>query len=415
MTSAAVPARFQALITAHRARLAVALLVVGALGLAARLWVSYLSHGSNDINTWGWFAADERLHGVGWLYDHRDGFNHPPLMVMMAGALHALAEKARLRFDFLFKLPSVAADLAAALLIHWRWRRQSALLAAAAFALFCWNPASFLVTAHHGNTDPLCATLSLLAGLLVDRGNGFAAGLALGGAVNVKLIPVLLLPALLSALPSARACLRFAGGLALGAVPFIPVLIGHWPGFYRRVLAYRSFPHEWGITSMLASFKSLGHLREVGAALDSFWIARGSLFILAGAVALAAVNRARHRAWDAPTLAACVYLLFILLAPGFGLQYLIYPIPLLFVVRLPRAVFYSTLAGAFMLLVYYSLWTGGRPYYSEFREGIPAGAKVVGNFVWLLCATTIVSLLRRRSPGGGGEYPAAEPSYSPRG
>ena len=145
---------------------------------------------------------------------------------------------------------------------------------------------------------------------------------------------------------------------------------------------------------MLASLQTLKHVRPASAALDAFWIARGSTFILAGALALAAVNWARRRPWNAPAVGACVYLLFLVLAPGFGVQYLIYPIPLLFVARLPRAVFFSALAGTFMLLVYYALWTGTRPYYSEFRDGVPAGAKVLGNFVWLLAATTIVKLLR---------------------
>jgi len=54
-----------------------------------------------------------------------------------------------------------------------------------------------------------------------------------------------------------------------------------------------------------------------------------------------------------------------------------------------------------VLLVYYALWTGWHPYYSEFREGFPAGAKIVGNFGWLLSATAIVTVMRRRSPGGG--------------
>lgn len=57
-----------------------AVAIVCALGLALRLLVAYLGHGSNDIDTWQRFAALVRRHGVLRSYELEPKFNHPPLM-----------------------------------------------------------------------------------------------------------------------------------------------------------------------------------------------------------------------------------------------------------------------------------------------------------------------------------------------
>ena len=67
------------------------------------------------------------------------------------------------------------------------------------------EPVRILVSGYHGNTDAVYAMLSLLAVyLLQDRNRPLLAGLALGLAINIKLIPVLLIPPLVLAAQSIR-------------------------------------------------------------------------------------------------------------------------------------------------------------------------------------------------------------------
>src|SRR5882672_1896341 len=103
---------------ALRAPASVALLIIGAAGLAFRIVVARWSHGSNDINLWNKFCEQfEAHHSLGWLYDNEPYFNHPPGMALVVIGLHKLSLAKDWRFDFLFKLPQVAAEILTAVLI----------------------------------------------------------------------------------------------------------------------------------------------------------------------------------------------------------------------------------------------------------------------------------------------------------
>jgi len=373
---------------------------VGVAGLLFRIVVARWSHGSNDINIWTHFAElIETHHGLGWLYDNQVDFNHPPLIALLLTGLHKLAHARGWRFDFLFKLPQIAADTVAAVLVYRTWRVRGDVAASGAFALFCWNPASFLVSAHHGNTDPTVAMLSLLAAFLIDRRRPFAGGLALAAAINVKLIPVLLIPVLLASLATRREVLRFIGALALGTLPFVPYVLFHWKGFRPHVLAYKSYPGPWGITSLLDFLGQSKNFYELARDLTQFWVKRGSTVVLLVPLALAVVNWRRERFWSACELGAIVYLAFLVLTPGFGVQYVVYPIPLLFAADLRRAVACAASTGLFILIAYYATWTSTKPYFSNFYPGFPVASKVFGHLAWLILAFTAVRMLAR--PGAG--------------
>jgi hypothetical protein len=384
----------------HRLSPTFILLGVGLLGLLARIWVVKHSLGSNDMLTWWSFATEIDQHGLGFVYDNDPRFNHPPLMGLLGYLLHAAAAKTGVRFDVLFKTPQLLADAGVAALLYWMWQRRSARYAALAVALFCWNPASLLVSAYHGNTDPLCAALALVAVLLVDSKRPLLAGLALGASINVKLIPLLLVPALYSCVCGWRQAARFTVGLSFGVLPFVPVALWHWPGFSAHVLTYNSFPGIWGITSILTVLKSNANLGALLKDLHvmTFWVENGSRLVLLATLVLGGVNLARGRPWSARELGACAFSVFLVLTPGFGVQYIVYPVALLFAANLTRAVAFSTIAGFYAFVLYFSLWTQSQPFYSDFYVGHPMGAQVVGYLAWMVLIRTVVDLLRARRP-----------------
>jgi Glycosyltransferase family 87 len=380
----------------QRARnLAQCFLGLGLIGLAARVVVVMFSIGSNDMTTWREFAEQITRTSVGQLYDEREYFNHPPLMGFLASGLCTLSQWSGIRFEYLFKAPMLLADVASGALLYHGYKPRGEVRAALVFALFCCNPVSILITAYHGNTDSLCASLALLAAVLMDARRAFWSGLALAAAINVKLIPVLLIVPLASCVRDRKGALTFLAGLSVGVIPFVPYLLGHWHGFYEHVLAYRSNARNWGITYSL--FKLGSQVDGIGKAcrtIARFWIAHGHWAVLAWPVVLAVVKRFRRPGWSARELAQFTLLGFLVLTPGWGVQYLVYPVALVFAVSVEQAVLYSLVNGLFAFLLYAALWSGEVPLYSNFFVGLPPQPLLFGVVVWLVVARMLYDLMR---------------------
>jgi Glycosyltransferase family 87 len=369
------------------------LLVVGCLGYGARLLVAAYSTGSNDIVTWERFANQIATQGLVHQYVYDRGFNHPPLMGWLASGSLALSHVTGLRFAFLFKLPSIAAELCTGVLLaamgaHARSWRSGAL----AFALYGWSPVSILVSAHHGNTDCICAMLVLAAVFCAQCRNApFWAGAALAAAINVKLIPVLCFPALLlSGPPSRRALGQFVAGVALGVLPFVWLLIAVPAQFARNAIAYGSNQENWGIPFLLRSLAELPFL-HFHPLWERAYSVFGRLAILLS-VGFTALLFGPTRRLSTAQLCTVSLTLFLVLAPGFGIQYLVYVAPVLFAVSAWRGFRYASLAGLFAGAVYWAFWTGSTPWFSEFPGGFPAQTVPFGVIVWVwLCRFLIDS------------------------
>jgi hypothetical protein len=390
------------------------LLGLGVLAMLARVLLVITSVGSNDMLTWQSFATQITQTSIGQVYDTDALFNHPPLMGLFASLAYSLSQWAHVPFPWLFKAPMLAADLATACLLYWTYKQRGPLLAAVLFALFCWNPVSFLISSYHGNTDSLCASLLLLAAVLMDLRLAFWAGLALAGSINVKLVPVLLILPLLACVDGKRQALRFIAGLSIGVVPFLPYLIGHWTGFYEHVLAYRSYPGVWGISLIAAKLASTPRLGGTGRKLFALWVHWGTLVVLLWPLSLALLQRLRRAPMSARQIAACTMLGFLVLTPGWGVQYLVYPAALLFAVSLNGAVWFCLAAGAYLHVTYVSLLKGGHPYFSDFGFGESATGQFLGGLAWVMAARVVVDLLRLRQVHALPTLPAPGEQAEPR-
>ena len=402
-------------------RLANQLLVLAGLGIVVRLLIAWMSYGTNDAVSFWEFAVQIDQHGLLWMYRNVPLFNHPPLIGYWAlAAMKLTAEAAPERFPFIFKLPVIAADVLAAYLL---WRigkaRSGPKLGATLAAVFCWSPVAILVSGYHCNTDNIYAALCLLSVFLMGidrpdsatsaRGRFLLAGLALGAAINVKLIPVLLIPPLLLSCPDWRSASRFAAGLAIAALPYLlPVLLAG-EDFYRNVLAYRSQTNRWGLVFLLVEAQREQALRGWAEWVQPLYLRYAPWVIILLVIALGALNR-RWPAWNRATLCALCLAIFLILAPGFGAQYLVILLPLLFIADFRFAVGYSLLAGTFMLLVYASFgatWANSsilgyelrQPmreplnqaldmglWYSHFAGMLPLAASLVGLIAWVFLA-----------------------------
>lgn len=389
------------------------LYVLGSLGLLLRVVLWRLSEGSNDIRTFAHFAQFVDAYGLGGTYVRDPWFNHPPLMGVLARATWRLAPRIGLPFAQTFKLFGMFAELATALLLAQIWqRRVQPERAAEAFAAYGCALCCILISGFHGNTDPAYWFLVLAAVyLLQDRDAPLLAGLALGAALNVKLIPLLVVLPLAACCKNARAVARYALGGVIAFVPFASIVAGfdshERAAFVRNVFGYTSLREYWGIELIerviLAAFQASAP--KIALAVNEFGFAyaqHGSKILLATTTALALWQVFNRRSGlDAYAMAALCFCLFLVLASGFGVQYLGAVVPLLLACRIREGFAVATLSGVFIGLIYASFVRTWTPIYSQHGAISPVfGAPSLATW-WLLvlcCRSIWRSRATNRAP-----------------
>jgi hypothetical protein len=264
--------------------------------------------------------------------------------------------------------------------------------AAAVYALL---PAPILVSAYHGNTDCLLAALLLGSALAFDRDRYLLAGLLFGAAMNVKVVPLVLVPVVLLAAPSVRALGHLGTGLAVGAIPFIPPALFAGRAMIRNMVDYVPNPENWGVLSVLNPALDQPRLAVVASMARDWYIENGRYVVLLAIVAVAVLARLR---WPLPTSAqlAAAIALFLLLAPGFGVQYVAYAVPLLCLVDVKAAIQWGLAAGLFIGCVYWIFVISWSPIQSSFNSAYPAPAPILGAVAW----TVLLAFLARVLPWG---------------
>ena len=359
------------------------LLALIALGFIARIIITLVGFGSNDMRTWHEFANTITGNGLLYMYQNVPGFNHPPLMGYYAASILHLSQAWGIDFYILFKLPMVMVDGALTCLIFViRTKTKGSRDAMFAAAFYALNLTAILVSAYHGNTDTFCAAGWLLSAWLLMISHDFSAGLALAAAINVKLIPVLAIPVMLAGYTQRRRAIRFVAGLSCGVIPFVPVLWSAFDGFISNALKYNSVLEFWGFELLaLQSMEGGLVLRPIATKFSLFYYENGRymIFITIGAAAIWARYLSRH------TLASAVMVpaIFLVFTPGWGAQYMIYMAPLLAAWQPTEGLRYGSLAGLFIGLTYLSFWTGGIPAFSFFITRVPMPAQLIGFLTWL--------------------------------
>jgi hypothetical protein len=350
-----------------------ALIIAGAIARIALWWISI---GTNDVTSWRQFGKSIATDGLAATYRNIQLYNHPPLMGLYGMQAWRLSGGDLWTFAHLLKLPGLVGEA----LILWALWRFASPKASAAYACL---PAAILVSAFHGNTDCLYAALVLMAVIAFDRQLYCLAGLLLAAALNVKLIPLVLLPLVFIGSPNRRALLRLTTGLALGATPFVVAALAAGHAMYRNMVLYNSLADNWGLLLILRAGVHIHVVDKFVAILKNAYRPAGRYFVLAAITSVALQSKFRGSRLMAEQ-AALGAALFLLLTPGFGVQYVIFVAPLLCLVNVPAALRWGWVSGLCIGLAYWSFRIPGTHLASNHWTNLPVQAWVVGLVAWAI-------------------------------
>jgi uncharacterized membrane protein len=364
------------------------------VGLAARLLLVATSIGTNDVPFMLLWAKYARESGIAGAYARQWELNHPPLSLLIIHWLDLLAARTGIEFTDLLRLLQVAADMVTTAALAAIVRIRSVTPHPAILFVVC--PAAIAISGFHCNTDPTMVALMVASILLLLRGRGFAAGLTFAAAVGIKIIPLLVLPFILMRRESR---LRFATACAIGLTAiFAPAIAAGGPAVLRNVFGYSGFAGKWGFPALLLTVESwIAQPRTTVLFQFASWYADNGRYIIAAAVIGLLVLLWRRS--DALLAAVPTVLLFVLtLAPGFGIQYLLWPLPLLPWALGRRMLLILYTAISVYVLMTYTIWSRGFPWWYADSVSPSPGKPLVttlGLIVWSIIAVSAVNSLRR--------------------
>ena len=342
-----------------------AIIIIGTLVLGLKLTLAFRTVGTNDVLTWETSLWVAQTRGPIFVFedeiryrDH-DGhtmgtevFNHPPLMIQVLRLWGWLAGITGIPLRTWLRVTSSLADAVSLLLIGLAVRRRCWRVSGPALCALAACPLSVFVAGFHGNTDPVMILFLVASAFALEcYGRVALCGLLLGLAVEIKIVPILLIPALLLYLPRWRDRAVWLGWFALASLaPVIPYARAV-PLMVKNILAYTSVPGHWGVTWWLHRLRFP----------DGSTVAAKYLMFAALLTASLWLNRKRPRIslfhqWG--------FLLFLILflMPGFGIQYLEWLVPWVVVLGNGATITYYLAGGAFAFAVY-TFWSRGFPWY----------------------------------------------------
>ena len=374
-------------------------LVLGVLGVLSRFVLAWFSIGCDDAHGWHYHSMIIRDNGVRFAYENPTAlwkFNHPPLMGYIAAFSKQLAGENFHQFSLLMKLPGLLGELMSAVLIYRIWARHGRGKGAWALAAYGLSLPLIFVSGYHCNTDALYAGLTLLAMYWMQQTRRpFLSGVALAAALNVKLMPIFLIPPLLAQCRSLRELLRLTAGLALVILPYLAFLVTSARAMYANMLEYNSLQAEWGLMAFFLHAAKTPAFAEYAVKLRELFVPNARYVILLAVIVFSVIAAYRRRT-TSYDLGALAWALFLVLTPGYGVQYSICVLPLLFAADVKRAVLYSLSAGAMLFFMYTARLSYVIPLYAEVQNNpFPPAAVLFGVLAWCVLVAFTVERARR--------------------
>jgi len=338
------------------------------IAMTLKLAIAYNTIGTNDVVFFYGFARVLSEHGLQWTYEHSRYFNHPPLTAYFLQGIfflteHQWCQDLGIHFPFLLRLPGIIADFLVVLILL-RMSKTDLRIPTWALALFALSPVSLMVSGFHGNSDPVMLFLLVCAVWMCLRNRPAWAGLLFALSCQIKIVPLLFLPAFVFFWLSQDRSGRFLiAGAITTLVLWIEPLLNFPALFAKNVLAYGSYWGVWGITYLvrLTGFSQFSRLSflDLGPAQIFIMIVL-KVIVMGGAIWIGWRNRlARGRVFI--NSLAYTWLVFFVFAPGVCPQYLIWLAPFMLVLA-PALYACVMISSSIFLFAFYNITSGGLPW-----------------------------------------------------
>lgn len=327
------------------------ILALALLATAAKVYCAWTTIGTADVAFFAQYGRIVAERGLPAVYREVPIYNHPALLTEYIGLVSEWSGGSGRAVARMIRLPGVAADLALVLTLLWV-RRKTGRPAWWLLGLFAVSPVSFMITGYHGNFDPFIALGLTLTAAACLAARPRLCGLLLGLTVQVKVIPLLIAPIFFFYWLHRRRSVPFTATAVLTTLAGWSVPLFLIPGtFLAHVLGQNSIWGWWGFTFLLR----LTGLPALHSASPPYSAAQTAVILVLKVVVIGTVLTLawRRRALPAAELfstLALAFLVFLVCAPGFGVQYLLWlpPFLLLLSMRWSVAVMAASSVGLFV-------------------------------------------------------------------
>ena len=382
------------------------ILALALVALALKLTIAYNTIGTNDAVFFYGFAKVLSQHSLEWTYQHSRYFNHPPLTAYYLRGIYFVTEQRwcqdlGIHFPFLLRLPGIMADFLVVLVLL-RMTKTCLRIPIWALTLFALSPVSLMVSGFHGNTDPVMVLPLVCAVWMSLRSRPMLAGLFFALSCQVKIVPLLLLPAFVFFWLSQGKIREFLIPAAIATtILWLEPLLNFPVLFANNVLAYGSYWGMWGITYCLRLTGSPEFSRVSFFDLEpgqTLVITVLKMIIVIAAVIMAWQRRQARGLAFVETL-AWTWLTFFILAPGVCPQYMVWLAPF---VLLASPSLYAALAisTSIYLFAFYNITSGGLPWSVALAMDESSQHWIIWSLVpWSVLVAGAVALWLKRSYG----------------
>ena len=354
------------------------LLLAGALGFLLKLLLLMNTVGTNDAAVWDENAQKLQTAGVETLYRegvrfYRDGisyhnpqmFIHPPPVLHLLAAWNYLSIETGLPVRFWVRFFGAIADALSLVILYRLARYRLKIGISGGLFVIALSPVSLLITGFHGNTDPIMMLLVLACVYAVMSGrSAVLAGVLLGGALGIKLAAAIFLPPILFKLPPWRERIVFMGSAGLTfACASLPHILTNSFVIVPTITGYSGTFGIWGVPRIMVlllefanQFQSIHEWFLPIPLLLIAYAQYGKYFVLG----ILCVVASQIRTANLFLMCGCSAFLFMVLTPGFGVQYLSWTVPWTLLLPVAAGLGYHAVAATFIASTYL-YWCGGLP------------------------------------------------------
>ena len=332
-----------------------------AAALGIRLLLIATTFGTTDAFLFMIWTHLAEHNGIAGAYALVPLLNHPPLSMAIAIAADRLGASIGLEFPDIFRLVQVLADILTASVVYALARTFQPARAREYTALFFASPAAIMLSGFHCNSDPTMVALLMTAVWAAVTQRAALSGTFFGLSSGIKIVPLPLSPFFLIDFNWRRRIAFAAATLVAIAIAFLPGATGGLI-MIRNVLGYAGTGYQWG-------FSGLGYitayiarpLMNAGFAWMMFYSQWGRWIVILALGGLFFFYL-RYRT-PLPAMIAVALLAMNFFSPGFGVQYLIWPLALL-PFAVPRRLAYTiNLALSVFLFATYTIWSREFPWW----------------------------------------------------